>query len=491
MFGDLNKMMGQMGQMAQNMAKGMNQAFKGLGELSKIAFLTSGSWHKIPNKKVAWTGWSEFNNQRNPFKIDHMIFDFKGGITGEGNDYLGKFTLKGQLLPNGSVTFERQYTSQNVVKHQGAINGDVVSGQWLMPNGQQGNFQIQPLSQLFQGKRQVGFEMDLTMSKATDFQWKLNIDPNGVFGLGYDNFGFYIIRGTFEQAKNSNKQAYNIVQQYFGKNKVYYQGNLNEWNGKPVHNGNWRTEDKKTEGFFQIMTDQPNPVWTPPPKQMTQPVNTQAQMQMNQQMGQMGQPQGNQGMGININITGMGMNPNPQQQQQMGGPQMGQMGGPQMGQMGGPGMNPPFGQGMQINMQMTGGNPQVYGAQMSGPSNNLPDQMFSGGSPFEGKRIDELMAKIGNSSITATQFKIFMDNLNHKSNKMTWFDKAGPRVHYCTGDWLQSLVNSLTFKDEKLRAVEVFASKMDMGTSYQQKEEIAKSLTFNSDVAKAKVFLGI
>ena len=122
----------------------------------------------------------------------------------------------------------------------------------------------------------------------------------------------------------------------------------------------------------------------------------------------------------------------------------------------------------------------------------LPNSDYEGGSPFEGKRIDELMAKMdSNCIVTQAQFRTFIDGLTHKSNKLTWIAQAGPRVRACSSDWLLSLVSSLTFKDEKMAIIETFGPKLDNLATPEQREEIAQALTFGSEITKAKGILGI
>ncbi len=70
---------------------------------------------------------------------------FNGSISGKGSDEIGKFLVVGQMLPDCTVNFTKQYVEKNqFVNYTGLYDKESsITGTWSVPNSQiNGDFQL-------------------------------------------------------------------------------------------------------------------------------------------------------------------------------------------------------------------------------------------------------------------------------------------------------------------------------------------------------------
>jgi hypothetical protein len=145
--------------------------------------------------------------------FNHMAIRDGGVVHGQGSDAVGAFTIQGQQ--NGtSVNFTKQYHGAHTVQYNGQLQGNVVNGTWSL-QGMTGSFQLSMETQQWNGY----FEQN---GQRTPMKLDLNVDENGVFGLGSDPNGTFQVRGALNNANNT--MMFNKV--YNGAHTVQYYGQV-------------------------------------------------------------------------------------------------------------------------------------------------------------------------------------------------------------------------------------------------------------------------
>eukprot|EP00178_Gracilaria_changii_P012795 TRINITY_DN36121_c0_g1_i1.p1 TRINITY_DN36121_c0_g1~~TRINITY_DN36121_c0_g1_i1.p1 ORF type:complete len:240 (+),score=22.50 TRINITY_DN36121_c0_g1_i1:234-953(+) len=220
----------------------------------------------------------------------------------------------------------------------GNVNGSVINGTWSIPGNCQGTFQIQ------MGGSEKWSGHYIQNGTQNPMHMDLQVCQNGVFGLGNDNVGSFVIRGQLV----GNQM--NFVKQYHGKHHVIYQGFLTANGGNWIVNGNWSIPSGGNGQFMLQKSGVPSFFQQTPQNNMNMNQFGQPGMNMNQ-FGQPGQGSGSGFGQPGFGQPGMGQ-PGFGQPGFPGQPGMGQPGfpgQPGMGQPGFPGQpgmgQPGFGQG--------------------------------------------------------------------------------------------------------------------------------------------------
>merc|ERR1712226_1787458 len=113
--------------------------------------------------------------------------DLQGNIYGGGSDAVGSFTISGTW--SDEVQFSKQYTGAHAVMYKGkADNGNKVVGTWEIPGNCDGTFWLEmEILQWMDWYKQKDFKDKM--------EFKMVVDPKGVFGAGCDSVGKFLIRG--------------------------------------------------------------------------------------------------------------------------------------------------------------------------------------------------------------------------------------------------------------------------------------------------------
>jgi len=193
-------------------------------------------WGQKNNQwSCGWTGWFAQNGQKSNMHFENFQIDFNGSIWGHGADQIGKFNISGKMnMQNNHFTFHKQYVGQHNVVYQGSMNQGLMVGKWSIPGNCQGNFQIRCDSPswsgcFWQGGNRQNMKLDLQVSQ------------HGVFGMGFDQVGSFMCRGS------TNGSQVQFAKQYFGQHTVFYNG---EWHGNNIK-GMWQIPGN-CQGKFQL-----------------------------------------------------------------------------------------------------------------------------------------------------------------------------------------------------------------------------------------------
>ena len=169
---------------------------------------------------VNWIGHFMQKNEKNNMVFTNLKIDFNGVIQGHGYDEIDKFTISGIIDSKSIVTFDKKYESDVIVNYKGTITDNgIITGKWKLED-QSDDFWIQLNSQNFF----IQVYQDSQGTVQDDQILKLNIQENGVFGIGVDKLGPYIINGDYSKTGliNFTKQSIGAkqVKTYIGHIKL-------------------------------------------------------------------------------------------------------------------------------------------------------------------------------------------------------------------------------------------------------------------------------
>ena len=200
-------------------------------------FANSQNWGNIPNKTVPWKGNYSQGGQKSEMKFNNFQFNFGGGIFGSGSDQVGQFNINGSCAPNGEVNFKKQYVGKHTVDYKGKFNGTAIDGNWSV-SGLTGPFHIElETVEVWSGYYEQG-------GQKTNMSLNLNVDNNGVYGIGSDQVGQFVIRG---QVAGGQVQ---FVKNYTGKHSVNYYGTITTQGPGRVIQGWWSLQS--AYGKFEL-----------------------------------------------------------------------------------------------------------------------------------------------------------------------------------------------------------------------------------------------
>jgi hypothetical protein len=79
--------------------------------------------------------------------MDPLLLRFSnGGVDGEGQDCIGRFTFAGSYAEDGSVRLVKQYIGRHSVLYQGSVDGEgAIVGRWSIASRFTGPFALMPI----------------------------------------------------------------------------------------------------------------------------------------------------------------------------------------------------------------------------------------------------------------------------------------------------------------------------------------------------------
>lgn len=215
--------------------------------------------------KVPWSGWYQQGGTRHPVRFDQMSVDGSGRIMGQGQDDVGSFSIAGCIYPNGSFEFNKAYIGAHTVAYKGNLQNGKLSGKWSVA-GMTDDFEINYQIEEWTGSFQM-------QGQQTAMKISLFVDPSGVFSLGKDGEGVFVIKGAYNPAS----AQLTFVKNYIGKYQIQYQGSMFNDSRYLIASGSWQTSHGMS-GSFEIYkpvgpNDRSLSVFQPPaPPQNFQPV---------------------------------------------------------------------------------------------------------------------------------------------------------------------------------------------------------------------------
>merc|ERR1711957_99421 len=200
-----------------------------------------GDFYKMAQSafKIKWKGGFEQFGQENEVEFSNMYMDLNGNIYGDGSDAVGNFTISGVWGDN--VQFTKQYIGAHAVQYSGTTeDGKKVTGRWEIPGNCDGTFWLK-VKEWKGWYKQGGDKNDMDLD--------MQVSPEGVFGLGMDVVGKFVIRGYYDP----NQSCVSFVKQYIGQHAVHYNGSmyLKDDGEKHTIKGVWNIPNQ-CHGYFKL-----------------------------------------------------------------------------------------------------------------------------------------------------------------------------------------------------------------------------------------------
>jgi hypothetical protein len=197
-----------------------------------------------PDVPVRWTGKYLQNGQPVQMSIDRLSVDVTGRISGDGGDQVGSFSMSGQIFPNGTFQMIKQYHGRHAVNYNGVVGNGTLSGQWSL-QAMRGDFDLQFAAEEWKGS----FSMN---GQNYPMKTRMLVNEQGAFGLGKDNEGVYVIKGSYNRGSNS----LTFGKSYLGKYSIEFSGQMFNDGNWLIVRGDWRLSTGQS-GQFELMDDLP------------------------------------------------------------------------------------------------------------------------------------------------------------------------------------------------------------------------------------------
>lgn len=188
--------------------------------------------------EVPWSGYYVQNGVQNEMDFDTMWISQNGQISGRGSDAAGDFVINGMINPNGFFQFNKSYPT-HAVQYQGTVTPGCLSGNWSV-GGMKDEFVLNLDTQHWKGS----FTLD---GRTYPMQTNIYVSESGVFGLGKDAEGVFVITGVYNPTNN----RLNYIKSYLGRYNISYDGTMFDDGQFLVVNGNW-TLSTGQEGTFEM-----------------------------------------------------------------------------------------------------------------------------------------------------------------------------------------------------------------------------------------------
>lgn len=215
---------------------------------------------------IPWTGYYVQYGVENEMIFDSMIVATNGTITGRGGDVTGEFQIQGSISSNGFFQFNKQYIGQHSVLYQGSVTNGCLSGTWSI-DGLKDEFVLNLDTENWKGS----FMLD---GKTYPMLTNICVSEEGVFGLGKDAEGVFVINGNYD---DDQSRIY-FVKSYLGRYNISYDGSMFDDGQFLVVSGQWTlsTGQQGTFNMYQklegINVEYQQFYHAPPPPQQYVPV---------------------------------------------------------------------------------------------------------------------------------------------------------------------------------------------------------------------------
>ena len=200
----------------------------------------------LNHSEVEWKGHQTCNGRKNTLKIKHMIVDSQGCLSGGGKDPKGRFKVTGWMDKSGHLNFTKNYDSGQVgATFKGKFRKGVMTGFW-QDEESSGNFELTlRKANLFKGC----YSREDTKEPRYCYMW-LKVNRGGVWGLGEDELGSFVLHGTRTKAKE-----YEFRLSYLGMITICHKAELMKMREGRGHKlkGTWKNDKKRAKGKFVIL----------------------------------------------------------------------------------------------------------------------------------------------------------------------------------------------------------------------------------------------
>lgn len=193
------------------------------------------------NIRVTWSGLYLHEGRKRNLLFENLQVEQGGSITGSGCDDEGDFFIEGHIWKPNIVRLVKQYWSQNSVQLTGTITGGFIEGQWSKSHHENGKFfaEVEGLDKWF------GLIRDKQGAPLHSFIVDMVVCIHGIYGMGSDNLGEYVIKGEQDQSK------VRFVKSYHFERDIYFVGKIIKEEPDRVIRGNWGYIDD-IQGTFEM-----------------------------------------------------------------------------------------------------------------------------------------------------------------------------------------------------------------------------------------------
>ena len=231
---------------------------------------------------ISWFGHYIDNLKKVELIIENMQIGFDGLINGQGSDIVGDYIIKGEMNVFESdkkalFVFEKTYQSASMsLKFTGSISNNMLVGTYTYGSMKSGNFELR-----MGGHEWTGWRVN-TNNKKRDYDLNFIMNNNYVFGIGLNETGGYLVKGSFEHEID----GINFIVAYFDQNRQMHLGktsrvDMNKRKCDVTIDGSWNSlidtenqRDFEIKGFYGDFKDnevESTGEITPEPEQMHTP----------------------------------------------------------------------------------------------------------------------------------------------------------------------------------------------------------------------------
>jgi hypothetical protein len=196
--------------------------------------------------KVAWSGFFEQMGIQSDFAFEDLQIDLDGDIKGGGYDSVGQYSFEGNFTKD-KIHFSKQYADRHRIHYSGQYdNGNEVTGKWDIAKNSTGQFKLKMKCDLWKGWYEHNGEK-------TEMTINMIVQNNGVFGLGADKIGQFIMNGYHK----NHCSTCTFIKQYVGKSyQIHYSGSLviSKKKNTRVVKGVWMVPGggESNHGYFKL-----------------------------------------------------------------------------------------------------------------------------------------------------------------------------------------------------------------------------------------------
>lgn len=203
-------------------------------------FEDSESW-TTANVHVPWFGQYEQDGRWHDIRIFNLQVEQGGPITGSGSDESGEYVMQGQVTYPNDVYFVKLYKSKESIEYSGRIDEGLIEGVWHKDNSKfRGDFFISmSVPPTWQGTK-----IKRGCQHKTAFSFNMYADYSGVYGVGRDEIGEFVIKGEMDT------RCIKFVQCYHGQHEVRFLGHLEYVGDEKIIIG--RYGQFEIEGNFEL-----------------------------------------------------------------------------------------------------------------------------------------------------------------------------------------------------------------------------------------------
>ena len=189
---------------------------------------------------VPWSGYYVDNYIEEPFAIENLRISTTGEITGAGVDLEKSFDIKGAVNPQGGFQFIKQYEGAHAVSYKGTVSDGCLSGVWSC-DGNKGDFKLDLDCQRWKGSLYIEDKDTYALDTA------IYVSENGVFGVGVDEEGPYVIGGTYDPSTNK----ISLLKSYIDRYCVLLEGSIHDDGEYLLVIGTWKLRNGD-DGSFEL-----------------------------------------------------------------------------------------------------------------------------------------------------------------------------------------------------------------------------------------------